>query len=342
MSSSQATSNLPLLLLLALCLFLISGIVAAHAPLSTGSNEGISGATVISNPEKSFVINTALNADGDPQYYRFPMQEGQVLYGSLMVPGPDSPLLDLVIIGPGINGPGTVPASIEVPYGSGAIMIRGKTPEKPSYEPFTPQPVYDIAWFNLTVMNDGDYYIAVTGPGSARYSLAPGFKEEFTAMEWLLVPLSVIGIHLWEGQSPVTIFAPAILVITCGFLAVMLCRKGEGVLKDPARLFILTCGLLYIGGAAMTVLQIIHAVLRTGYSPGVILTLLFITGPVVLGIFAIRAGLRQAVPESLRREGVAFALIGTLGLLFWAGLLLGPLLALAAAGISLLRPAGKT
>lgn len=324
-------------LLLAMLLAAGTGIVSAHAPLSVSHGEGIDGAMLISSPEKSFVLYTELDNDGEAQYYRFPLRKGQVLYGSLQVPGPDSAVVDLVIIGPGIEPSGTVPSSIDVPAGSGSMLVQGKKPQKPSYEPFTPQPIYEAARYNITVPKNGDYYLAVAGPGGAKYSLAPGFKEEFTAAEWLLVPWSVIAIHLWEGQSPVVVFAPLVIVVIGGLAMAGLYRKKRGPGRDPVPWLILTAGLLYLGGAAMTGLQIVHTVLRTGYSPGVLLTLIFLAGPFILGLFAVRAGIRSPGPYPSLMSGVAIAGTGILGLLLWAGLLIGPLLAMTGSAVMLVR-----
>jgi hypothetical protein len=246
-----------------------------------------------------------------------------------------------VIIGPGIDPFGNVPPSIDVPAGSGGMLVQGKEPQKPSYEPFTPQPIYEAARFNVIVPENGDYYIAVTGPGGAKYSLAPGFKEEFTAAEWLLIPWSVIFIHLWEGQSPAVVFAPLVIVVTGGLVLAGLYRKKQGLTRDPVPWLILAAGLLYLGGAAMTGLQVVHTVLRTGYSPGVLLTLMFLAGPFILGIFAVRAGIRSPGPDPSLMSGVAMAATGILGLLLWAGLLIGPLLALAGSAVILVRSAGR-
>jgi hypothetical protein len=87
----------------------------------------------------------------------------------------------------------------------------------------------------------------------------------------------------------------------------------------------------------MTCLQIVHTVRLTGYMPGVLLTLLFIAGPVILGIFAVRAGIRSPGPDPSLVSGVAMGAIGILGLLLWAGLIIGPVLALAASVITFVR-----
>jgi hypothetical protein len=330
-----------------LCLYLVVlllagiGIVSAHAPLGVGSNEDIANATRFDTPDKSYVLYTGLHEGGEAQYYHFPMQKGQNLYGSIQVPGPDSMVPDIVIIGPGISPAGNVPSFIEVPAGSGAMVIPGTTPGKPSYEPFSPQPIYETGRFNVTVPVDGDYYIAVYGPTGGKYSLAPGFLEEFTASEWLLIPFSVIAIHLWEGQSPWLVFAPMIIVVTGGLALLLLYRKNLGLHHDPIRWMILLSGLLYIGGAAMTALQIIHAVRVTGYGNEVLVTIMFIAGPLILGIFALMEGIQQPRPDSLLKSGIKMIIIGILGLLFWAGLIIGAVLAIISGVLILVKRSVK-
>jgi hypothetical protein len=317
------------------------GIVSAHAPLGVKSNEDIANATHFDNPEKSYVLYTELHKGGEAQYYHFSLQKGQILYGSVQVPGPDSMVPDIVIIGPGIAPAGNVPSFVEVPEGSGAMVIPGKTPGKPSYEPFSPQPIYETGHFNITVISDGDYYIAVYGPTGGKYSLAPGFLEQFTASEWLLIPFSVIAIHLWEGQSPWVVFAPLIVVMIGGLALLVIYRKDLGLQRDPIRWTIFLSGLLYLGGAAMTALQIVHAVRVTGYGNEVIVTLMFIAGPVILGIFAIREGIQQPRPDSLLKSGIKMIVIGLFGLLFWAGLIIGPVLAIVSGVLILVKRSVK-
>jgi hypothetical protein len=87
----------------------------------------------------------------------------------------------------------------------------------------------------------------------------------------------------------------------------------------------------------MTTLQIIKAVQVTGYTNEVIVTLMFIAGPIILGVFAIREGIRQPRPDSLLKSGIKMVIIGLLGLLFWAGLILGPVLALVSGVIILAK-----
>jgi hypothetical protein len=322
----------------------IAGIpsVSAHAPASAGSNEDIANATLIGNPEKSYAIYSDLHQSGEAQYYEFPMKTGQHLYGSVMVPGPGSMVPDIVIMGPGIPSSGNVPSYIEIPPGAGAMVITGTLPGKPTYEPFSPQPIYEVARFNVTIPEDGDYYLAVYGPDGGEYSLAPGFLEQFTLSEWLFIPFSVISIYLWEGQSIALIFAP-FLIIVLGGLVLLLCeQKKVGKRWGYREWIVLTAGLLYLGGAGITAAQAVHTVLLTGYSSIVLVTLIFIAAPLILGIILIRTGLTLTRDGRYSRaSGVWILLAGFLGFVVWAGLFIGPVLAIVGGALVLVSTMEK-
>jgi hypothetical protein len=342
MKSGKSRAPVVPWVILAMLFFFGFGTVSAHAPLGVGSNEDPAKATLISNPEKSFAIYTELHTGNEAQYYRFPMRKGQVLYGSAGVPGPDAMVPDIVIIGPGIGPADAVPSFITVPAGSGARIIPGTRPGKPSYEPFSPQPLYKTADFNITVPSDGTYFIAVYGEDGGNYYLAPGFLEEFTLAEQLLIPWSVVGIHVWQGQSLPEIFAPMIVVLTGGLAAVALRRKKQGAWPDSLHVVVLFSGFLFIGGAAMTAYQLIRTVSVTGYTPEIFLTLVLIAVPALLGTAAVVAGTRSPRAEFSPKTGIAMLLIGIIGLLVWAGLILGPVLALASGVFIIVRRTRKS
>lgn len=314
--------------------------VGAHAPLDVGQNEQRLNATIIPEPEKSYVIYSELHEGNEAHYYQFAMENGQALKGSLMIPGPGSMVPSMIIIGPGVNNTGDVPAFIDVPPGSGAKVIHGNKPGIPSFEPFTPQPVYEVARYNETVTSPGDYYVAVYSDTGGKYSLAPGSLEQFTVTEWLTIPYSVISIHTWEGQSLPAITAPFFIVVIAG-LAILyfLLKKAGRAMGVPAWIGA-TAGLFYLGGAAVTAMQLVHAASVTGYSPVVLVTVFFISVPVILGIILVKISTGLDKPGSATmRTAIELLILGVLGLLFWAGFIAGPLLAIVS-GI-MVFPRGK-
>jgi hypothetical protein len=330
------------LIILLVLLFAGSIAVSGHVPIGTVSNEQLSTATKIPDPQKSFVIYSELHEGGEAQYYHFTMGKGQVLSGTMQVPGPDSMVPDLVVIGPGIISSGEAPSFVEIPPGSQAMIIRGSPPGPPSYEPFSPAAIYEVARFRTPITVDGDYYIAVFGTGGGKYSLAPGFIEEFSPAEWIMVPISTISIHLWEGQSLAAILLPFAIVVIAGVFLVFSVQKRDKMPADLIAWAGSVSGLLYLGGAAITSVQAIRAVSIAGFSPSAIITLIFIAGPVILGIAAIRITLAKTDPKTPTwRKGAGMMGIGLLGLLSWAGLVFGPVLAMISGALILVRDSMK-
>jgi hypothetical protein len=67
----------------------------------------------------------------------------------------------------------------------------------------------------------------------------------------------------------------------------------------------------------------------TGFSSGVFVTIILTFIPILLGILALRIT-RSSSPLS-RKDRFSLGIIGLLGLLFWAGLIIGPVIAIIAA-----------
>ena len=87
----------PFLFLVILILFLP---VQAHVPVSANNNDNITAAFSVENPVKSYVIYGDLHHAGDVAYYRFSMNAGDRLSLSLMTPGYDTPLPEMIILIP--------------------------------------------------------------------------------------------------------------------------------------------------------------------------------------------------------------------------------------------------
>jgi hypothetical protein len=319
-----------LVLLLCLGLLLVTLPTAAHAPLHAGVNGDREHATLIPDPLKSYVVYGHLHEPGEAAWFRMEMARGDRLVLAVNVNRADAPVPDLVVIGPGIEPQGTVPPSVQVPPGNGAMVMKGIPPEKGEYEPFSPSVIYETSSYETIIREPGTYYAAVLATGGETdYSFVVGYKEQFTATEWLLIPFSLIGIYLWEGQPAWAVAAPYILVILAGFGILFWQEKKTGKKRGIREWVATSAGLLYLGTGASTICQMIWCLSFTGYTSLSIVTLVFAVIPLLLGIWILRLG-RPGLPDTRKRR-VSLAVAGVLGLVAWAGLIIGPALALVAA-----------
>jgi hypothetical protein len=158
-----------------LCIILLT-VAQAHVPITTGDNEAIETATHIHDPLKSWAVYAELREGGVANYFEFEMEQGQRLRLSLFTPRESAFTPGLVVMGPGIEPQGTVPAFVTVPAGLDARVVEGQRPDRGSYEPFTPSALYELADLDTTVTAAGTYYVAVYEPtNGGRYGLAVGY-----------------------------------------------------------------------------------------------------------------------------------------------------------------------
>jgi hypothetical protein len=305
--------------------------VDAHVPISSDNNNNLNSALFIENPLKSYVIYGHLHDAGDAGYYRFNLSSGDQLKLSLMTPGFDAPVPDIIVMSPGNSGSiTTLPQTIEIPQGYGAEVIKGQKPVAAEYEPFTPAAIFTVASYSKNITQPGTYYVAVISPADeTQYSIAVGYLEEFSVSEWILVPVSVLNTHIWEGQSIIEILVPFLAVMFLG-LILLTRREQTNQIKNPLSLWLTTiAGLCYFGGAFIVLVQMFRALLVTGFSSVVIVTLILAFIPILLGIWALRIA-RSPSPRS-KKDRFSLGIISILGLLFWAGIIIGPVIAFIAA-----------
>ena len=305
--------------------------VDAHVPISAENNNKLNTALHIEKPLKSYVIYGHLHDASEVGYYKFNLNAGDQLKLSLMTPGFDAPVPDMVVMSPGnsesIND---LPQTIDVPQGYRAEMIKGQNPVTAEYEPFSPAAVFNVASYTKNITEPGTYYVAVFSPADeTQYSVAVGYLEEFSLQEWVLVPINLINTHLWEGQSIIAILTPFLAIFILGLILIAR-RERDNKIKKPRSFWLATiAGLCYLGGASIVLVQMVRVLRVTGPSAGVIITLIFALIPILLGIWALRIA-RSPSPQS-KRDRVSLGIIGVLGLLFWAGLIIGPVIAIIAA-----------
>jgi len=248
-----------------------------------------------------------------------------------MTPGFDAPVTDMVVIIPGTSGnTDAFSLPVTVPPGYSTEIIKGQKPVTAEYEPFSPSAVFEIASYSKNITIPGSYYVAIIGPADeTQYSIAIGYLEEFSLLEWVLVPINVFIIHLWEGQSLIAILAPFLAVVILGFLVIAR-REQVKSMKNPLSFWPANlAGLCYLGGTAIVLMQMVRVLRITGFSAGVVLTLIFALVPFMLGIWALR--LAQIPSPHTLKDRLSLGIIGLLGLVSWAGLISGPVIALLAA-----------
>lgn len=308
----------PLILLLGLMV----DPVASHSPIIAGGNYSPDTAVVISDPAKSWAVFSHLPQGAIAQFYKLEINEGDRLYFTLQI-SPESrksgfsPII--AIIGPGLpDRSESLP--FEVPEGSGLLLIKGIPADSASYEGFTPTVFYRVVSYSSPAPATGTYYLAVFDENPGSYSLAIGYKEEFTPFEWAMIPINQILIYLWSGQSPPAVLAPMGLVVIVGVL--FLLWKGHfAEPTHPSKVLMSVASLFYIGTGATILNQIVYASSWVELGPEVGITVVFAGLPVILGIAAIRKA--QNWSQSAKARLTVFA-FGVLGILLWAGALVGP------------------
>ncbi|MFW6040602.1 MAG: hypothetical protein ACOC85_02060, partial [Thermoplasmatota archaeon] len=150
----------------------------------------------------------------------------------------------------------------------------------------------------------------------------------YGVIEWIKVPVDILSIRIWEGQSLLEIFAPMIVVFIGGILGFIYIRKvGSKIPKGITGWLPALGGILYIGSGGIILYQMVKA--STMANPGVmiILTLLFAMMPVILGVFLIKNARYLKKPIN-NKERLKLAIYVLLGLFVWAGFIIGPLIVL--------------
>ena len=135
------------------------------------------------------------------------------------------------------------------------------------------------------------------------------------------MPLRLISVYLWEGQSLALILVP---YLVAELIAILLFLKGS--IRTSFRLTGLLAAFLFLATSAETLNQMAFSLTRAPFGPEAYITFALAIIPALLGV----ATLRLSRGEAGLLQRMALAAIGTMALLAGAGLILGPLLALAA------------
>lgn len=317
---------------LAIAILLLANIAQAHVPLFPEGNENISSAMLISDPAKSWAIYSTISPDM-PQYYSFYMEKGKEIQLTLLKtadPTEKGFEPNMALLGPRLNSTKGLPGYVIIPKGYGDIAVKINSSDQAVYEPFGPSSYYQLSDLDTEAPESGIYYVAVysnsnssnvSGSMSGHYSLAIGYREEYTFTERILTPFSLISVYQWEGQGLSTILMPMLVAILIGLFVIW--RSTIRTLFYEAGTL---AGFLILGTSATVLSQMAFSLIRAPAGSEVAITVLLAIIPAVLGIVS----LRLARSEAGILQRVVMAVIGTIALLAGSGLIVGPLLAIAA------------
>ncbi|ACL15627.1 hypothetical protein [Methanosphaerula palustris] len=302
---------------------------AAHVPVLQGDHTTLTTATQIQDRTISYAIYGTLHEAGEADYYTVDLQKGDLLRFSVSTPVGETFAPWLVIAGPDIVQQGTVPESVKLPAGEGAVVVRGVRPTTADFEPFTPIAGFRTANYSAPAPADGIYVIAVYTPGeTGPYTLASGTLESFSPIEWVRIPVDVIGIRLWQGQSFLLIGGPYLVVLAVGLLLFFMRQRRERMI--PAAGVGLIAGLIFLGSGVETILQTGIALRLAPVGPSIVVPLVLAGIALGVGSIAIRTSVK-AGDSTPGRFRLLMLMVGTVGLVTWAGVIIGPVLALGAA-----------
>jgi len=286
----------------------------------------------ISDPGKSWAAYGFLSP-GTAQYYSFDMEQGQKIYLSLLKstnPEEKDFQPEMALLGAGVKTQaqptqGQPAKHVFVPQSLrslGYFEVEGKNESEPFFEPFGPGSYIPVAELDTEAPESGRYFVAVyDDETSGHYSLAVGYREEFSYLERITTPIRLIGVYVWGGQSAVMVLFPYLLAEIIGLLVFW---------RGPKRTAYCLAGtlaaFLFLATSASVITQIIINLTRAPFGSEVYISLTIAVFHAILGV----ATLRLARGEAGLLQRILLAVIGTIALLAGSGLILGPLLAIAA------------
>ena len=328
------------LAMLLMSLLLLSAPAFSHVPLMAGDNDNISQAMHISHADRSWAVYGLLPEQA-AHYYSLDRKEGERIYLSLFKtadPGEKRSNPSLLLMGPGLeedinpdHQPSLPPGALQLKL----LRAENKTAAAATYEPFGPSSYIELAEIDITAPEAGTYYAGVYGSPSesignssshtsksgVHYGLAVGYKEEFSFTDRFLSPLRLMSVYLWEGQSLGMIMIPYLLA---GIIALLFFWRGSR--RTSFCLAGLLAGFLFLATSASVFNQMVFSLTRAPFGPEVYITLAIGAFHALLGV----ASIRLARGEAGILQRALLAVIGTIALLAGSGLIIGPLLSMAA------------
>lgn len=321
-----------ILLILLIAVYYLLNPALAHVPMFEIGGKSLETATPTVNPEISKVFYGEIAA-GDFRYYSFKMDKGERIVLGLIIPveqGRQGFTPDLILMGPSLTNEGQIPTNLKIPEGYGAKVYSGSLSSGPEYEEFTPSAFYTLASPDLIAPENGTYYVVASSTNEGgNYGIVIGYKENFTLMEWISIPLNQIKVYLWEEQSLVMILSPVVITLVLGIIALL--RKARYGFS-PAKISGIFSGIFFFGTGLSFLLQMLISLSKSAYNSAVYITLILALASILLGLLALILSFKdEGYSTRSTKKSLYFLGLGIAGLFLWAGWFAGPLLAFGAA-----------
>ena len=332
---------------------------SAHLPVFDTGGESYETAERIENLETSFAFygELPLMTPGDSEganYYVFEETEGQELKFEV---GKEDFFFTpcVLLVGPGLPSPDEDAQNIinssglSLPDGSGALgwsfvfLPWADYLADTEFEPFTQTTFYYAYSGTVLLPSDGTYYFILTGVvyseelgdyqiSSGKYFLVTGHEEEFTVLDFVLMPWYWLKVQSFWSEHGEILFIWPTVAITIVLLAAeaFRLRKDEdfsGRTKPAKSLYFAgaTGSFLMIGGAVNQLSLLILYSGEHGWEGIVFLVLSLQLAGIVLGTTSARFVKRHF----FNMKGVSLilaAVIAATALVLGAGIIIGPLL----------------
>lgn len=297
----------------------------AHFPVFPSTvNTNVSSAYILYDYPYTYAVYTTSTSNHSVLYFGTNVTKGDAFVTSLYVPANERSLpVTLFIMGPGINGTGSAPG-IVVPRGYGLLQATQEPHINLTYEPFAPSTFYSLMNISVTAPQTGRYYLVVRSRGVGNYGVALGYAEGFTAFQTLILGPQVLMAYIWEGQSPILVLLPLILVFAVGFYLLDRRMRDKGknlIVKRTA----VAGSLIILGWAGILLMQMLIGLQLTGGSSEAPITVAFVSASAIVGLSGIYRSVTMKNKKKLSDRAI-FAALGIIGFYLSSGLIIGPAL----------------
>ncbi len=207
---------------------LAAGILQAHRPIETAGFHGVwTQAKAVENPEISQVIYREIKPDEPALWLSFTAAAGQEIFFSLgmpKIPGREGLRPALAVVGAGF--PVDAPLPVELPPGTGALLLEPSGPPREFHEPFTGTDSYILVERTVRFDTAGTYYVVAflpeMDPPAGKLWVSIGQAEQWGLEDIFRYPAIVDAVRAFHEVEP----APWWIPITIGIGIVI----GGGIL----------------------------------------------------------------------------------------------------------------